>query len=1049
MVGLKVLSALDLARTQLYHFKAIVIAGMGLFADAYDSFKSQRGKIQPSVVSMTVATALIGTVFGKVVFGYCGDKFGRRRVYGFALLIMIFSPIGCGFSICRTRKCVIASPCLFRFMLGVGIGGDYPISATIMSEFTNKATRGSFIAVVFSMQGFGILTSSVVTMLLCGIFNHASDPKNKITRTPDEADLLWRLILMFGAIPAAMTFYWRMMMPETARYTDLVEQNLRQAVKDMEGVLDIPMTEITEEHDLVPMCNLFFKFLHHATNLRNFFKRIFLASWTRSLCLCFFLVPRGCCFYSSNIFQSHVYHDLLRDPHKMNAYQQAYDVAKLQAIIAVCSTIPGYWATVFFIDRIGRVKIQMIGFLGMGIWFLILYGLTFFFSNFGPNTTTFIVPAELFPARFRSNLSWDLWCLGFLWASQSQTEEDVDKGYQKGIGMTNSLVILGGISLLGMILTYFFTRETMGRSLEENEVDYGASNQTIMACFTGADQTSPEHHQNPSSHVRPSISSTASSSTTNSTVAIDQRRNYYFCFHFVLNFNQQIDVVLVSLEVKSISRTQLYHFKAIIIAGMGLFTDAYDLFCITPVMKLIGRIYYEDQDIDESERGVIPPSVVSITVATALIGTVFGNLVFGYCGDRFGRRRVYGVALLIRIFSSIGCGFSICRTRKCVIASLCFFRFMLGIGIGGDYPISATIMSEFANKATRGSFIAAVFSMQGFGILTSSAVTMLLCGIFNHASESKNKVTQTPDEADLLWRLILMFGAIPAAMTFYWRMLMPETAREVFWRHGQDLFACASSWFLVDVVFYSSNLFQSHVYSDLLRDPIKLNAYQQAYDVAKLQAIIAVCSTIPGYWATVFFIDRIGRVKIQMMGFLVMGICMFAIGIPYYQYWNDHTNAGFLILYGLTFFFSNFGPNTTTFIVPAELFPARFRSTCHGISGAAGKIGAIIGSVGFLWASQSQNEKDVEKGYQKGIGMTNSLVILGGISLLGMILTYFFTRDMGRSLEENEVENGTSFMACFSGADQTSPEHHQHPSSHVRPSISSTASSSTTNSIVY
>jgi PHS family inorganic phosphate transporter-like MFS transporter len=61
--------------------------------------------------------------------------------------------------------------------------------------------------------------------------------------------------------------------------------------------------------------------------------------------------------------------------------------------------------------------------------------------------------------------------------------------------------------------------------------------------------------------------------------------------------------------------------------------------------------------------------------------------------------------------------------------------------------------------------------------------------------------------------------------------------------------------------------------------------------------------------------------------------------------WKGSTNVGFMILYGLTFFFSNFGPNTTTFIVPAELVPARFRSTCHGISGAAGKVGPIIGSV--------------------------------------------------------------------------------------------------------
>nr|KYP76376.1 putative inorganic phosphate transporter 1-9 [Cajanus cajan] len=94
--------------------------------------------------------------------------------------------------------------------------------------------------------------------------------------------------------------------------------------------------------------------------------------------------------------------------------------------------------------------------------------------------------------------------------------------------------------------------------------------------------------------------------------------------------------------------------------------------------------------------------------------------------------------------------------------------------------------------------------------------------------------------------------------------------------------------------------------------------------------------------------------------------------------------------------------NTTTFIVPAELFPARFRSTCHGISGAMGKAGAIIGSVGFLWASHNKEEE----GYPKGIGMTASLIILGGVCIVGMVITYFFTREtMGMSLEENEVES--------------------------------------------
>ncbi|KAI4336678.1 hypothetical protein L6164_015174 [Bauhinia variegata] len=177
------------------------------------------------------------------------------------------------------------------------------------------------------------------------------------------------------------------------------------------------------------------------------------------------------------------------------------------------------------------------------------------------------------------------------------------------------------------------------------------------------------------------------------------------------------------------ARTQVYHFKAIIIAGMGLFTDAYDLFLITLIVKMLGRIYYWQQ-----RRSVTPPLVVSAMVAVALLGTAIGQLLFGRLGDRIGRRRVYGLALMLMVLSSFACGFSICTTRRtCVFLTLAFFRFFLGLGIGGDYPLSATIMSEFANKRTRGAFIAAVFSMQGFGILASSIVTMVVCSIFQRA----------------------------------------------------------------------------------------------------------------------------------------------------------------------------------------------------------------------------------------------------------------------------------------------------------------------------
>lgn len=221
------------------------------------------------------------------------------------------------------------------------------------------------------------------------------------------------------------------------------------------------------------------------------------------------------------------------------------------------------------------------------------------------------------------------------------------------------------------------------------------------------------------------------------------------------------------------AKTQYYHFKAIIIAGMGLFSDSYDLFSITLITKMLGRIYYSD----ENKIRQVNPIVVSALISVALLGTAIGQLVFGRLGDLKGRRHVYGMALILMIISSLASGFSICTTKRvCVLLSLGFFRFFLGLGIGGDYPLSSTIMSEFANKKTRGSFIAAVFSMQGFGILASATVTMVVCSIFRRGSKPESAY-DVPAEADVAWRLILMIGSIPAALTYYWRMMMPETAR--------------------------------------------------------------------------------------------------------------------------------------------------------------------------------------------------------------------------------------------------------------------------------
>ncbi|KAL6909332.1 hypothetical protein ACP4OV_001613 [Aristida adscensionis] len=507
------------------------------------------------------------------------------------------------------------------------------------------------------------------------------------------------------------------------------------------------------------------------------------------------------------------------------------------------------------------------------------------------------------------------------------------------------------------------------------------------------------------------------------------------------------------LSALDAAKTQWYHFTAIVIAGMGFFTDAYDLFCISLVTKLLGRIYYYRDGA--ADPGSLPPNVAAAVNGVAFCGTLSGQLFFGWLGDKMGRKKVYGMTLMCMVLCSLASGLSLGRTPAGVMATLCFFRFWLGFGIGGDYPLSATIMSEYANKKTRGAFIAAVFAMQGFGILTGGLVTLLVSAAFRarfHAPAYQAAAqASTPPQADLVWRLILMFGAVPALLTYYWRMKMPETARytalvaknakqaasdmskvlqvdidaagdgdgasaraefglfsAAFWaRHGLHLVGTTTCWLLLDIAFYSQNLFQKDIFTAIRWIPRArtMSALEEVYRIARAQTLIALCGTVPGYWFTVALIDVLGRFKIQAMGFAMMTVFMLGLAVPYHHWTTPGNHIGFVVMYAFTFFFANFGPNSTTFIVPAEIFPARLRSTCHGISAAAGKAGAIIGSFGFLYAAQSQDRAKADHGYPAGIGVRNSLFVLAACNLLGLACTFLVPESKGKSLEELSGEN--------------------------------------------
>ncbi|KAL7108300.1 hypothetical protein ABFS82_06G103300 [Erythranthe guttata] len=493
------------------------------------------------------------------------------------------------------------------------------------------------------------------------------------------------------------------------------------------------------------------------------------------------------------------------------------------------------------------------------------------------------------------------------------------------------------------------------------------------------------------------------------------------------------------------ARTQWYHVTAIVIAGMGFFTDAYDLFCISTVSKLLGRLYYYNPTT--GKPGKLPHSINNLVIGVALVGTLAGQLVFGYLGDKLGRKKVYGITLILMVICAICSGLSLGSSPKAVMGTLCFFRFWLGFGIGGDYPLSATIMSEYANKKTRGAFIAAVFAMQGVGIVFAGLVSMIMSKIFLDfyagPSFSSDPVFSTEPEADYVWRIILMLGALPGLLTYYWRMKMPETGRytaliegnakqaaadmgkvldieiqadqdklsqfnsaneyklfshEFFRRHGRHLIGTMTTWFLLDIAFYSQNLTQKDIFPTmgLTNKPENVSALREMFETSRAMFVIALLGTFPGYWFTVAFIEKIGRFYIQLVGFFMMSVFMLIMGVKYDYLRNTNHKWTFAALYGLTFFFANFGPNSTTFVLPAELFPTRLRSTCHAFSAASGKAGAMIGAFGIQYFTQDGDVGKIKK----------AMMLLSFTNILGFFFTFLVTETKGRSLEEISGEDG-------------------------------------------
>ncbi|KAH9928425.1 phosphate transporter [Amylocystis lapponica] len=490
-----------------------------------------------------------------------------------------------------------------------------------------------------------------------------------------------------------------------------------------------------------------------------------------------------------------------------------------------------------------------------------------------------------------------------------------------------------------------------------------------------------------------------------------------------------------------------FHVKVSLVAGVGFFTDAYDIFAINIAAVMLGYVYGKGGTLNTNQG-------LGVKVATP-IGNLFGQIFFGYMADRVGRKRMYGIELMIIIVATFGQAVAGSGHAVNILAVIIAWRFILGVGIGGDYPLSAVISSEFASAASRGRLMTAVFANQGWGQLAGAIVAMVIVAAYKHSllNDDPNVLVSV----DYMWRLLIGLGCVPGAIALYFRLTIPETPRftmdvernvkqaaqdvENFlttgsyyvdpdaviervqapkasrkdfiayfskWENGKQLLGTAYSWFALDIAFYGLGLNSSIILTAIgFGSPSKsltgtLKVYTNLKNVCVGNIILSVAGLIPGYWASFLVIDSWGRKPLQLMGFCVLTVLFVVMGFAYDKLIaTPAATKAFVFLYCLTNFFQNFGPNTTTFIIPGEAFPTRYRSTAHGIAAASGKLGAVVSQVGF---ARMINIHGTNK------FVNHILEILAFFMLTGVFSTLLITETKQQTLEDISGEPQEGFV---------------------------------------
>lgn len=404
------------------------------------------------------------------------------------------------------------------------------------------------------------------------------------------------------------------------------------------------------------------------------------------------------------------------------------------------------------------------------------------------------------------------------------------------------------------------------------------------------------------------------------------------------------------------------YFSNYVVTGMGLFVEGYVLFSVgnlTPLFKAVWPSCWKSyQTCDKNWIHAVD--------YLEIIGIIVGQILVGIEGDWIGRRFGMVQDALIMTLGSIMLTAMWGTSLQGWVICYAWALFIYGIGVGGEYPMTSTRAMEASSGAGagagdrmhRGRKVALAFLMQGWGQLANQVV-LILCLLVTH-----NSLSGVFSKTSVQWTFRLQFGIIILPTLYlaylrYYKMTYTDNAlRESKQRNntsGYDvkslklatshywhrIVGTALVWFANDTVFYGAKIFSGVFISIITGGSATLGE-------TWLWNLVAIGVSLVGYYMGALLIDHkmYGRKWMQANGLIAIFIFYLIAAAQY----DNLTKPGsgvkwFQTIYFLSSFFTQFGPNTTSFLLAAEVYPASIRATAHGVSAATGKLGALLPAV--------------------------------------------------------------------------------------------------------